>query len=84
MCSAFFGSVSTVRDRTITRIILRFCIAGGKRGCLEGSLFFLEMVVRGRRGECVKGLTAEMMFAPRRLRRRVVVAGNFILKVEMG
>lgn len=51
---------------------------------LRGACFFLEMVVRGRRGECVKGLTAEMMFAPRRLRRRVVVAGNFILKVEMG
>lgn len=78
--------MSTVRDRTITRIILRFCIAGGERGCLEGSLLFflLEMVVRGRRGEYVKGLTAEMMFAPRRLRRRVVVAGNFILRVEIG
>lgn len=42
------------------------------------------MVVRGRRGECVKGLTAEMMFASRRLRRRVVVAGNFMMRVEIG
>lgn len=46
--------------------------------------FLLEIVVRGRRGECVKGLTAEMMFAPRRLRRRVVVAGNFMMRVEIG